>query len=163
MCKSSLTIIAKSTLVAFIALILQLPAFAHSLQANYIPWGVDEYEFFGLTTPELAKDFKGKMEFEQYYTRAYFPGYRHAGFGQPQFELTFDKGKVVRVRRLLVDGAGCNIEGPNLSSKKEALLFSVDGLTKLANRDRNDDARLKAAKQMLAEIDNAKLVGTKSK
>jgi hypothetical protein len=104
----------------------------------------------GLTAPQLAKDFNGKMEFEQDFTKALF-------------ELTFDKGKVVRVRRLLVDGAGCNIEGPSLSSKKEALLFSVDGLTKLANRDRNDDARLKAAKQMLAEIDAPKLVGTKSK
>lgn len=132
-----------------IATVIQAPVGAHSLEATYVPWGVDEYEFFGLTAPELAKDFKGKLEFERDYTKAFFVGHHSSGFGQPQFELTFDKGKVVRVRRLLIDGAGCNIEGPSLSSKKEALRFSVDGLTNLANRDRNDDARLKAARQML--------------
>jgi hypothetical protein len=63
------SLIVQKCLGVLMLLVLQSPALAHSLQANYIPWGVDEYEFFGLAAPQLAKDFNGKMEFEQGFTK----------------------------------------------------------------------------------------------
>jgi hypothetical protein len=96
-------------------------------ETGYVPWGTDEFELFDLTQPELKKEFKDKLEFDEKLTHAWF---NHDRSG-PQFLLTFSNGKVSKIERLFIDGGGCNILGPTLTSKREALQFSIDGLRKL--------------------------------
>jgi len=148
------------------AVIGQAPAFGqgsaavhypgHSLIAEYVPWGVDEYELFGLTKADIAKSFKDTLGFEEPESRIYFVGYNSPGLGRPGFVVTFADGKIATVKRLFIDGGGCHIVGPVLKSKKEALNFTIAGVSKLTNRSAKDEARLTMLKKKLAEIDGAK-------
>jgi hypothetical protein len=123
------------------------PAFSHDhLKAEYVPWGVDEYELFGLTKDQLSKEFKNKLHFNNDFTEAYisFPN-----FG-PRFLLTYDKSHVTTVQRMFIDGCGCHIMGPILSSKVDALQFSIKGLSSLPNGgDKQDHQRMLAAQKLL--------------
>ena len=67
--------------------------------------------------------------------------------------LTFANGKIVAIKRLFIDGGGCHIVGPTFKSKKEALNFVIEGLSKQTNRKPKDDARLKEARKRLAALD----------
>jgi hypothetical protein len=134
-------------------LLSNIPVNAQSLQANYIPWGVDEYELIGLTKGELSKKFKNTLEFDESSSKLFFVEHNRRGYGRPQFVLTFANDKVVSAKRLFIDGAGCNLWGPNLTSKNEALNFSIEGLSKMSNRDAADEKKLKDAQQRLAEIE----------
>jgi|GEM_PF-711805 len=126
----------------------------HSMIATYVPWGVDEYELIGLTKDEILKKFK-ELGYDDKESRIYFADYNRPGFGRPGYIVTFANGKVATIKRLFIDGGGCHIIGPVLSSKKEALNFTIEGLLK-GNRSAKQEARLKAAQKTLAELDGVK-------
>jgi hypothetical protein len=134
-------------------------AYGHShLETGYVPWGIDEFQFFGLNKAELSKQFKGQLTFDQKFTNAKFNSDCHHG---PQFLLTFKNDRVSTVQRMFIDGAGCEIKGPEFMSKKDALKFSILGLSKRTSRDLKDDKMLATAKQMLAEIEKSEKTTTK--
>ena len=134
--------------VAFLA--WPMPALAQHGPATYVPWGIDEYELFGLTRAEILQKYKGQLGFDKETGRVFFGDRNSTGYGRPQFELTYAHDRVVGVKRLFIDGAGCLIWGPGLNSKKDALNFSINGLMQ-TNRDAKDEARLKEARRQLAE------------
>jgi hypothetical protein len=148
-----------SQIVSLLAISLSLalsavPAFAaehiHSLIAKYVSWGVDEYELYGLTRDDIAKRYKGVLELDPGDDVVHFAGLRKPCLGQPSFVVTFADGKIIKVKRLFIDGAGCKIWGPLLTSKRDALRFSVDGLKEMEARSPKDEARLKEAQRLLA-------------
>jgi hypothetical protein len=122
--------------------------------AKYVSWGVDEYEFFGLTKPQLAVKFKGKLSFAPDYSRALFGRFEAChSYDGATFKLFFDGDKVSKVQRVFI---GCNEtqEGPVLESKQAALRFAIDGLTPIEKRGALKPAELKklaAARQMLVQ------------
>jgi hypothetical protein len=124
----------------------------HSLDAAYVPWGVDEYELIGLTKADIAKKYKDTLGFDEVESRVYFLDYNRPGFGRPGFSVTFADGKIVVIKRLFIDGGGCRIVGPVFKTKKEALNFVIEGLSKLKNRNSKDESRLKEARTRLAEL-----------
>jgi hypothetical protein len=122
--------------------------------ANYVPWGVDEYEFFGLTKPQLAAKFKSRVEFRNEMQRACVSPQKGScsGYDGPTFELTFEGGKVSRVQRVFV---GCHESqyGPVLESKPAALRYfiaNVDAMSKNAPLSATLSAKLRAARAELA-------------
>jgi hypothetical protein len=127
----------------------------HSLDASYVPWGVDEDELFGLTKADIAKKYKDNLGFDEKESRVFFVDHNRSGFGRPGFIVTFSDGKIATVKRLFIDGAGCYIVGPICKTKKEALQFIVDGLSKDTNRSPADDARLKEARRKLSSLSGA--------
>jgi hypothetical protein len=134
-------------IILIFVLVCTPAAFSHDhLKAEYVPWGIDEYELFDLTKDKLAKDFKSKLHFNKELSEGYLTRPEYG----PHFLLTYDNNKVSSVQRMFIDGYGCHIMGPVLNSKKEALQFSIDGLTTLPNGgDKQDKQRLLAAKKLL--------------
>lgn len=118
------------------------------LEAEYVPWGVDEFELYGLTKSEITQKFKGEMHLSEKERAVAWndgrPGHFHLGFD--------NTGRVGSIRRIFIDGAGCEIKGPELNSKEEALNFSIDGLSKLAHLDRDDQNKLATAQKLLREL-----------
>ncbi len=49
------------------ALLLAISAIAQ--EAKYASWGIDEYEFFGLTKQQVIQKFKSKVTFREDYQR----------------------------------------------------------------------------------------------
>jgi hypothetical protein len=123
-------------------------------EAKYVSWGVDEYEFFGLTKQQLTAQFKGKLTFAKDFSRAVFGRFEAChSYDGATFKLFFDGNKVSRVQRVFV---GCNEtqEGPLFESKQAALKFAIDGLTPDAKRGALKPAELKkleSARKMLME------------
>lgn len=146
---NSSSIVTLATVIALLA--IQPSAIAQYCHhhTGYVSWGVDEYELFGLTEAELTQKFKGTLRYDKTDSHAYF---NKGSNGGPQFILTFIDKRVSKVRRLFIDGAGCHIKGPIISSKKEALEFSIDGLTKMPARAKDDEQRLKEAKELLRKL-----------
>ena len=117
-------------------------------KTGYVPWGIDEFELFGLTKKKLDEKFKNKMHFRSEDSSAAWNDGRSA-----HFRLVFgDDDKVASVQRVFIDGAGCEIKGPLLKSKKEALDFSVDGLSKLGHLDQGDQSKLETAQALLKDL-----------
>lgn len=135
-----------------LSLMALLPAVCQ--QAKYVAWGVDEYEFFGLTKQQLASQFKGKLTFAPDFSRAVFGRFEAChSYDGATFKLFFDGNKVSKVQRVFV---GCNEtqEGPVFESKQAALKFAIDGLAPAAQRGllKSDEMKkLSAAKKMLLE------------
>ncbi len=127
----------------------------HSLDAAYVPWGVDEDELIGLSKADIATKFKDTLGFDQVESRVYFVDFNRPGFGRPGFTVTFADGKIIAIKRLFIDGGGCHIVGPTFKTKKEALNFVIEGLSKQTNRNPKDEARLKEARKRLASLDNS--------
>jgi hypothetical protein len=127
----------------------------HSLDAAYVPWGVDEDELIGLTKADIASKYKDALGFDAVESRIFFVDYNRPKFGRPGFIVTFADGKIVAIKRLFIDGGGCHIVGPVFKTKKEALNFVIEGLSKLTNRNPKDEARLKEARKRLTALDNA--------
>jgi hypothetical protein len=116
-------------------------------KTGYVSWGIDEFELFGLTKEKLDEKFKDRMHFRSSDSAAVWNDGRAA-----HFRLAFgDDNKVATVQRIFIDGAGCEIKGPLLKSKKEALDFSVDGLSKLGHLDQGDQSKLETAQALLKE------------
>src|SRR5271170_8120823 len=134
---------------------LSLPAISQDHHtAVYVPWGVDEYELFGLTGDELSKKFAKTLRFEENHRHAYFCTGRSSD--GPQFILHFNNGRVSRVQRMFIDGGGCHIIGPELQTKKEALKFSTEGLSDLGtSASKEDTERLQQASKMLKDLESA--------
>lgn len=123
---------------------------AQGAVANYVPWGVDEYEFFGLTKSQLAAKFKSRVEFRNEMQRACVSPQKGscAGYDGPTFELTYADGRVSKVQRIFV---GCKeIQyGPVLESKPAALRYfvsNVDALTKRMTVNADLQAKLRSAR-----------------
>jgi hypothetical protein len=57
-------------LIAF-AIVGIAPVFCNT-ESAYTPWGIDEYQFFGLTKQELSTKFKDKLFFSKDFERATF-------------------------------------------------------------------------------------------
>ncbi|MDP3507480.1 MAG: hypothetical protein Q8T09_05780 [Candidatus Melainabacteria bacterium] len=125
----------------------------HSLDATYVPWGVDEDELIGLTKADLANKYKDTLGFDAVESRVFFVDYNRPKFGRPGFTVTFADGKIVAIKRLFIDGGGCHIVGPVFKTKKEALNFVIEGLSKLTNRNAKDEARLKEARKRQIALD----------
>ena len=125
----------------------------HSLDATYVPWGVDEDELIGLTKADIANKYKDTLGFDAVESRVFFVDYNRPKFGRPGFTVTFAGGRIVGIRRLFIDGGGCHIVGPVFKTKKEALNFVIEGLSKLTNRSPKDEARLKDARKRLIALD----------
>jgi len=136
------------TVIVLLAFVFTPVAFSHDhLKAEYVPWGIDEYELFGLTKNQLAKDFKNKLHFNKEFSEGYLT---RLDYG-PRFLFTYNNNQVSSIQRMFIDGYGCHIMGPILNSKKEALKFSIDGLSALPNGgDKEDHLRLISAKKLLA-------------
>ncbi len=115
---------------------------------GYVPWGIDEFELFGLTKQQLDKKFDGELHFQKEDSAAVWND------GRPgHFHLAFDKdNKVAEVQRVFIDGAGCEIKGPLLTSKKAALQFSVDGLSNLGKLDKEEQSKLATAQALLEDL-----------
>ena len=130
---------------------------AYGQQARYASWGFDEYEFFGLTKPQLAAKFKSKLIFKEDYKRIIIAPQNGncMGYDGPTFELTYQNDKVAKVQRIF---AGCKETqyGPVLDSKKAALKYfldSMDDIVKSGGALRADEqVKVKTAKTELAAI-----------
>jgi hypothetical protein len=121
-------------------------------ETGYIPWGVDEFQLYGQTKEQLAKNFKSELTFSDDYSEAYL--------GHLCFLLTFNDDRVSSVRRAFHDGAGCFISGPQLRTEREALQFSIDGLSRITNPTDGYKATLALAKRRLAALDASGKVQT---
>ncbi len=131
-------------------------ALAEETQGQYTAWGVDEYEFFNLSKPELTKKFKGKLCFDEGYDRVHIAGPINQGcksYLGPVFQLRFRDNKVVAVQALF-EGCKSNFYRPQFSNKKDALKFAIQGLSKSIND--KDKQKLKAAQNELAALDSSR-------
>jgi hypothetical protein len=109
---------------------------------NYVPWPMDEYEFFGLSKDALAKQYKGKLIFNDDQTRA-----KLDPSGQGQFLFTFANGKVAAVQRLTLGPSGREYYGPMLKSKESAIEFARTGLALSPKSIDGDDSAHKLAEK----------------
>lgn len=113
------------TLSKFIVILLSVwfwvsPVLAHDhLKAEYVPWGIDEYQLFGLTKTELSKQYKNEVHFNHELTEAYLTSESYG----PRFLLTYENNHVTAVQRMFIDGGGCHIMGPILKSKRSTKIF----------------------------------------
>lgn len=147
---------AKAVFVAFIcavAILFCIAVYGHDYNGNYISWGVDEFELFGLTQIELTQQFKNKLTFDWVNSRAYVGGSSSAS---RQFVLTFKDRRVCEVQRLLKDGAGCNLMGYSFTSKEAALRFCIEGLSDYGKLKPEEEKKLSSAKKMIIELEGTK-------
>lgn len=133
-------------------LVLCTTALAQASEAKYVPWGFEEYEFFGLTKQQLTARFGSKVEFREDMKRVILSPQKKGGctgYDGPTFELTFTGGKVSRVQRVFL---GCkDIQyGPVLESKEAALKYSIAGLSQYTNA--TEKAKLQAARAELSAL-----------
>ncbi len=123
-------------------------------QGNYTAWGVDEYEFFDLSKPELAKKFKNKLCFEEGYDRVHLAGAANAGcrgYLGPVFKLQFKNNRVAGVQACF-EGCKDNFWRPQFTSRKDALKYAIQGLSK--SPDPKDKQKLKTAQTELAALES---------
>ncbi len=119
---------------------------------QYVSWGVDEYELFGLTKEELDSRYKDQMRFAPNYSKAIMSDAKNEckTFVGPTFRLNYDnEGKVVSVQRCF-EACGQDFVGPQLNSKKEALEYAIKGLT--GTKNEKDQKKLAAAKDELSKL-----------
>lgn len=119
----------------------------HTHDSSFVPWQVDEFELFELTQPELSRKFEGKLKFDYGYTEAVI-----TEASRSRLLLTFDNYRVATVQRVFVDGAGCHLTGPLLTSKKDALEFSIEGLSHQPKLSPADLQKLADAQKLLSEL-----------
>ncbi|MFN8656553.1 MAG: hypothetical protein U0105_09460 [Candidatus Obscuribacterales bacterium] len=126
----------------------------HSAGAvGYVPWGMDEFQFFALTKEELKSRYKDKVEFRDDMRRVLLSPQKGgcAGYDGPTFALTYVKGRVSSVQRIFV---GCKETqyGPVLDSKEAALKFSIAGLSRIETLTPADSVQLKTARAELSAL-----------
>ncbi len=128
----------------------QAPILAEIKVGPYVDWGVDEYEFFGLTKDQVTKKFAGRLCFQEGFERVHFKGGTGLNYYGPTFKLGFNNGKVDTVQGIF-EGCRDTIYRPLFKSKKDALKFTCAGLA-----DAKDDAgkkKLAAARKELATVE----------
>ena len=136
-------------ILATFVITAQVPCPAEITAGTYVDWGVDEYEFFGLTKDQVTKKFAGRLCFHEGFERVHFKGGSGLNYYGPTFKLGFKNGKVDTVQGIF-EGCRDTIYRPLFKSKKEALKFACDGLA-----DAKDDAgkkKLAAARKELATV-----------
>ncbi len=118
---------------------------------NYVSWGVDEFELFGLTKDELEAKYKDRIHFAPNYSKAIMNDAKNncKTFVGPTFRLRYNDGKVVAVQRVF-EACGKDFTGPVFESKKEALEFAIKGLT--GAKDPKDQEKLASAKEALEKL-----------
>lgn len=138
----------------FIASIISVsaPASAADKIGTYTDWGVDEYEFFGLTKIEVEKKFKGKLCFHAGFERVHFQGGSGLNYLGPTFCLHFKDGKVASVQGIF-EGCRDTFYRPLLTSKEAALKFAIAGLSD--SKDGRAMWKLGEAKKILAALKQA--------
>lgn len=145
----------KSVLSSALAVI-----FLHSLSSalpaqceevsQYTPWGIDEYQLFGLTKRELSQQFKGKLFFYNDYKRATFSeAGTGLGYQGAVFKLTFKSGKVDTVHGVF-EGCRTDYARPLFKNKEAAVRYAIDGLGKQSGA--KEKRSLDRARTALAEI-----------
>lgn len=138
-----------------VSLIALTTTAALATDANYVPWGVDEYEFFALSREQLATRFKGKVQFRDDMQRVLVSPQKGlcAGYDGPTFKLTFTDGRVSRVQRIFV---GCkeNQYGPTLDSKEAALRYAITGLSGFTAQ--SEKLKLQATRAELAALQKSR-------
>lgn len=122
--------------------------------AKYASWGIDEYEFFGLTKQQVVQKFKSKVVFRENYQRICIAPQAGScsGYDGPTFQLTYENGKVAKVQRVFI---GCKETqyGPVFSTKTAAIKYFVSSMNELAKRSTlrpDEQAKLKAVRAELA-------------
>jgi hypothetical protein len=122
---------------------------SHEHNCGYVSWGVDEFELFGMTKSDISQQFKDKLTFDPDENRVSVDGWGH-------FLLTYRDKHVSEVQRQKRDPAGCDLRGPQLTSKEQALRFAIDGLSEITGLRPDEVKKLAIAKKMLLEIERNK-------
>ncbi|MBX9692778.1 MAG: hypothetical protein K2Z81_10365 [Cyanobacteria bacterium] len=143
-----------SIILVLFAYTCAAPAWSSDPQdAPYMPWGVDEYELIGTETSELTRKFKDTLLFDNLFTHAKFCHTCGCSSGSgPQFILKVKLNRISSVQRMFIDGFGCKLKGPELSSRKEALKYFIEGMSKIRNKNDEEKRKLASAQQMLKGI-----------
>lgn len=128
----------------------QVSSLAAIKSGPYVDWGVDEYEFFGLTKDAIKKKFECCMCFHAGFERVHFKGCEASSYLGPTFKLGFKNGKVATVQGIF-EGCLDTIYRPLLTSKKEALKFAIAGLSDA--QDAAGKKKLAAARKELATVE----------
>jgi hypothetical protein len=142
--------VARIAALAVFMIAAQTPAPAEIKSGPYVDWGVDEYEFFGLTKDQVQKKFAGRLCFHAGFERVHFKGGSGLNYYGPTFKLGFNNGLVDTVQGIF-EGCRDTIYRPFFKSKKDALKFACDGLA-----DAKDEAgkkKLAAARKELATVE----------
>lgn len=118
---------------------------------EYSPWGIDEYEVFGLTAPQIEKRFSEKalltgeekvLRFKNQYSET-----------TASFHLGYDHGKVCSVQReFIAHLPGYTATGPELKSKEAALEYLINTQSAKKALDQNLTRHLVQAKNVLADL-----------
>ena len=124
-------------------LVFGTPAFAGDSK-NYVPWPMDEYEFFGLSKDDLAKQYKNKLIFNEDLSRGNLDK-------SSLFLFTFSDGKVSAVQRLTLSSSRQEYYGPMFKSKKSALEYARIG-RELASQNSSSHAKVAGGKDSLTEF-----------
>jgi hypothetical protein len=124
-------------------------------ESHYTPWGIDEYQLFGLTKQELTTKFKGKLFFSKEFDRATI--YENEmgtclGYQGPVFKLYFSNARVSSVQGVF-EGCRQEYERPRFYTKEAALDYAIKGLSSYSGAE--DQKRLAQAKQALAELNHS--------
>lgn len=138
--------------IAF-AVVSSSNARAYDKVGTYVDWGVDEYEFFGLTRGAVQKKFASKPCFHDGFGRVHFKDAHPGDYYGPTFNLMFENSKVSTVQGIF-EGGRDRIYRPIFKNKKEALLFAIDGLAAAA--DEHGKKKLAAARKELATIEGSR-------
>lgn len=128
------------------------PQFAFS-QNGYTPWGIDEYELFGLTKQQLSQQFKGKLFFSNDWSEAKMNEHGTGlGYEGATFKLKFADGRVSGVHGVF-KGCTANYERPEFSNKREALQYAI---TNLSNQSGAAEKQKRAAALLeLSKVDHS--------
>lgn len=129
-----------------------IPGFGDS-ESHYTPWGIDEYQLFGLTKQELSTKFKDKLFFSKDFARATFlQNGTGLGYQGAVFKLSFSSGRVSSVQGVF-EGCTQNYERPRFDTKELALNYAIQGLSSCNGPE--EQKSLAQAKQALAELRQA--------
>ncbi len=121
---------------------------------HYTPWGIDEYELFGLTRAELASKFKNKLFFKDDFHRAEMcQEGTGLGYQGPVFNLNFKNDRVDSVQGVF-EGCTKAYSRPIFTSKEAALRYAVDELSRMPNPA--EQQKLAKAKAALEELQPSK-------
>ena len=131
------------------------PGFCNG-ESHYTPWGVDEYQLFGLTKQELSTKFKGQLFFSKNFDRATFSeNGTGLGYQGPVFKLSFINDRVSSIQGVF-EGCTQNYERPRFEDKEVALNYAIQGLSSCTGPE--EQKSLAQAKQALAELKHASIV-----
>lgn len=146
--KSQFSVLAQVCVCLLAASFLHMfPAIAGDSK-NYVPWPMEEYEFFGLSKAALVEKYGKKLIFNEDRSRGKLDT-------SSQFLFTFADGKVSAVQRLTIGANGREYFGPMLKSKKSAVEYARIGrelsgrATTVHQRQRSTEKRFEELSEML--------------